>query len=252
MQYNYHTHTARCNHAQGEEREYIERAIENGLKVLGFSDHAPYAFPNTDYRSHYRMADGELFDYAETIRALAKEYERDIRILCGFELEYYPKYHAEEMAFLAQVRPDYLIMGQHFIDNEIDGKYIYAQSDDRDLTAYVTQVLEGLSTGDFLYLAHPDIPGFRFSKAAIDREYRRLCEGAKALSIPLEINLLGIRSKRHYPDERFFAIAADVGNEIVLGCDSHSPASVGEPSSEKIAREMVKKLGLNLIEQPFL
>lgn len=38
---NYHTHTWRCNHAVGTEREYVERAIEGGLKILGFSDHTP-------------------------------------------------------------------------------------------------------------------------------------------------------------------------------------------------------------------
>ena len=35
---NYHTHTWRCRHADGTEREYVERAIEGGLKILGFSD----------------------------------------------------------------------------------------------------------------------------------------------------------------------------------------------------------------------
>ena len=38
---NYHTHTARCHHASGSEREYIEAAIAGGMKILGFSDHAP-------------------------------------------------------------------------------------------------------------------------------------------------------------------------------------------------------------------
>lgn len=28
---NYHTHTVRCHHAKGTEREYIEHAIEQGL-----------------------------------------------------------------------------------------------------------------------------------------------------------------------------------------------------------------------------
>jgi len=49
---NYHTHTPRCNHATGEERAYVEQAIKKGLKILGFSDHTPYIFPETDYYSH--------------------------------------------------------------------------------------------------------------------------------------------------------------------------------------------------------
>ena len=41
---NYHTHTARCGHAVGEDREYAEMALARGLKTLGFSDHVPMPF----------------------------------------------------------------------------------------------------------------------------------------------------------------------------------------------------------------
>ena len=101
MLFNYHTHTKRCNHAQGEEREYIEHAIQKGIKTLGFSDHAPYLFPKeSNHYSGFRMRVDEMENYVETVRALAKEYQSDIRVLCGVELEYYPDYHEEEMVFL--------------------------------------------------------------------------------------------------------------------------------------------------------
>lgn len=252
MLHNYHTHTLRCHHAIGDERAYVERAIKKGMKTLGISDHAPYVFPNTDYYSAFRMSVDELEEYADAVRALAKEYEKDIRILCGFELEYYPDFHAQEMEFLKKVRPDYLLLGQHFIGNELSYIIPSRQTDDIALTAYVTQVLAGLATGDFLYLAHPDIAGYHYSETAIQREYRRLCEGAKRMGIPLEINLLGIRTQRHYPDVKFFEIAAQVGNDIVLGADSHEPNDLPDNKSEKIAKKMVKNLGLRLIETPLL
>ncbi len=249
MLHNYHTHTARCNHALGTDKEYVENAIAGGMKTLGFSDHAPYLFP--DYTpSMHRMRTDELFSYADSIRSLAKEYEKDIRILCGFELEYYPDYHAEELKFLNQIKPDYLILGQHFIGNE----YSFLPSsrglagNDFGLLAYVSQVVAGLATGDFLYLAHPDLAGCQFSHEAVEREYRRLCVAAKKFGVPLEINLLGVRAKRHYPSERFFRIAADVGNEIVLGADAHDPKDVCEKAGEEKARAMVEKLGLHLLE----
>ena len=37
MKYNLHTHSFRCNHAAGEDRDYVECAIKAGMKVLGFS-----------------------------------------------------------------------------------------------------------------------------------------------------------------------------------------------------------------------
>ena len=38
---NYHTHTPRCNHAWGTEAEYVEKALEAGLKLLGIDPDAP-------------------------------------------------------------------------------------------------------------------------------------------------------------------------------------------------------------------
>lgn len=248
MLHNYHTHTMRCNHANDSEREYIEKAIENGMKTLGFSDHAPYLFPFKDFYSSFRMRVDELEEYAETVRTLAKEYAKDIRILCGFELEYYPDYHKEEMAFLKTVNPDYIIMGQHFVGNERSNISPF-KSDDLILTLYVTQVLAGLATGDFAYLAHPDLPGFACSPEVCQREYRRLCEGAKRMGVPLEINFLGLRTNRQYPTENFFKIAGKVGNDVIFGADAHEAINVFDAPSEKIAREWVEKYGLHLIEE---
>ena len=251
MLHNYHTHTARCNHASGTDREYVEQAIENGLKTLGFSDHAPYIFPNGQYPSDHRMRVDELFEYAKSIRSLAKEYEKDIRILCGFELEYYPDYHTDEMTFLRQIKPDYLILGQHFLGNEYSllSSSRSLAGNDLGLVAYVSQVIAGLSTGDFTYLAHPDVAGRSFSPEVIEREYRRLCRAAKRFGVPLEINLLGLRSKRHYPSETFFRIAAEEGNQVVFGTDAHEPRDVCDKESEALALKIVKSLGLNLLEK---
>ena len=250
LPYNYHTHTARCNHAEGTDREYVEAAIQAGVKELGISDHAPYLFPNTDYYSVFRMRKDELFEYADSVRALKKEYEKDVHILLGFELEYYPKFHAEEMKFLNQVKPDYLIMGQHFNNNEIDATSFNKEAS--SFHAYIEQVIEGLKTGDFAYLAHPDLAGYRFEKEVYEREYTRLCEEAKALDIPLEINLLGLRTNRHYPDNRFFEIAGKVGNKIVLGVDAHAPNQFHHKESVESAMHMVKEFNLQLIEKPFI
>lgn len=192
----------------------------------------------------------ELHEYAQTVRALAKEYANDIRILCGFELEYYPECHAEEIAFLKQVSPDYLLLGQHFLGEEKDLVVSSRlKDDDVALGAYVSQVLAGLATGDFLYLAHPDLAGYKFSAEAIEREYLRLCQGAKKMSVPLEINLLGLRSNRQYPSSKFFRIASEVGNTVVIGVDAHDPASILDENTEKQALEMIRTLGLRYTEK---
>ena len=89
MKMNLHTHTPRCHHAIGSEREYIERAIAAGLDTLGFSDHAPMPFEG-DYYSTYRMALSDTRGYVDALLKLREEYRGKIDILIGFEAEYYP------------------------------------------------------------------------------------------------------------------------------------------------------------------
>ena len=252
MLYNYHTHTARCRHARGTDREYVESAIEAGIQTLGFADHAPYVFNKPDYYSNHRMFVDQLHEYAESVRSLAKEYEKDIRILLGFELEYYPEFHKNEMEFLSAVNPDYCILGQHFLGNEFGEEYSGNFDKPEQLTRYVSQILEAFKTGDFAYLAHPDLAGYKFPEELIKTEYLRLCKGAKAHKIPLEINLLGLLTGRQYPSKTFFEIAKQVGNKIVLGVDAHTPDQFGNIEIENKALQMVKDLGLNLIKKPFI
>ena len=56
---NYHTHCARCRHAIGTEENYVKKALDYGLDVLGFSDHLP--FPGDIFGM--RMPYSELEEY---------------------------------------------------------------------------------------------------------------------------------------------------------------------------------------------
>ena len=81
---NYHTHTTRCHHASDSEEEYIQVAIKNGLKILGFADHTPMPFPDGKIGvGHHRMAVSEFSDYVETLLALREKYRDQIEILIG-------------------------------------------------------------------------------------------------------------------------------------------------------------------------
>ena len=64
---NYHTHTFRCGHARGEEREYIEKAFAEGLTTLGFSDHVPMPFPD-GFQSHFRCKIEKLEDIRDDLK----------------------------------------------------------------------------------------------------------------------------------------------------------------------------------------
>ena len=251
MKENYHTHTWRCKHAAGTEKEYIEEAIRGGIKVLGFSDHSPMPFPG-EYRSGFRMGMDELQDYCDTLQALKKEYEREIEIHIGLEAEYYPQLFDGLLDFLKDYPIEYLILGQHCLDNEYEGKGVGSATPTDDsgiLKKYVDQTCEGMRTGHFLYLAHPDLVCFTGDSAIYRREMRRICCVAKEMGLPLEINLQGMYLKRHYPTPEFWKIAGEEGNDVVLGIDCHYVDMMNLPDTEQEARKLARKCGLRIVDQ---
>lgn len=245
---NYHTHTPRCNHAEGGEREYVERAIQAGLKTLGFSDHTPMPFDG-DYYSNFRMRPEELEGYVNTLLALREEYKNDIDIRIGLEVEYYPRYFDRLIDLLAPYPIDYLLLGQHFIENEHNAPYSGARTEDEDiLRRYVDQTSEAMRTGMFTYFAHPDLCDYVGDEEIYRFHMKRLCETAKECRVPLEINLLGVWNGRRYPCDRFFRIAGEVGCDVVLGVDAHQPERILEEDVLERALAMAKRCGVRLTD----
>lgn len=248
MKANYHTHTWRCMHASGREREYVERAIEGGLQILGFSDHTPYPFPKSHF-SGFRMRMSELEDYVKTVLSLREEYRNDIEIHLGLEAEYYPKYFSKLLRTVADYPIEYFLLGQHFLGNEIGDFYSGAVTEDpKVLERYCRQTAEAMKTGCFTYLAHPDLIHFKGDSAIYDRQMRQLCQSAKKCDMPLEMNFLGISDRRHYPNKEFWKIAGEEGCEVIFGADAHDPRAVWNPDALRQAEMMVQKYGLHLAE----
>lgn len=226
---NYHSHTVRCNHASGTEREYIESAIKNGFKILGFSDHTPQPYP-PQYQSHIRMGMDEVENYTNTLVKLRDEYKNDIKILIGYEVEYTHKYFDKLIPHLKQYPLDYIIQGQHFVPDEIDGFYSGAMTDDEEkLAAYADLTIEGMHTGLFSYLAHPDLIYYDGPDEIFQKHMKRVIQAAINLKLPLEVNMLGFRDGRNYPSDRFFSLASEMGASFVIGCDAHNPLDMIQP-----------------------
>lgn len=252
MTVNLHTHTARCGHATGTDREYVEEAIAKGLTTLGFADHAPLVFPDGS-ESFFRVPMAEAEEYMSSLRALKEEYKDRIRILIGFELEYYPRYFKDMKQTALDLGVDFLLLSQHYVSNE-ESRYMARPTDsDGDLTLYADTVIEAMETGIFSYVAHPDLIRYTGENAALyDSEMRRICQAANRWGLPLEINLLGIRDRRSYPNRRFWEIAAEEACTVVIGSDAHSPDVVADGESEKIALAWIKELGLTYEPCPFV
>ena len=245
---NYHTHTYRCQHAIGTEREYIEAAIDMGIKKLGFSDHIPCPYKD-GYVSGIRMRMDEAPEYVRTIRKLGEEYRDQIQIFVGFEAEYIPEFFTEQMHMFKNLGCDYLIMGQHFWVSENTGPYTGSVTEDEGrIRQYVDTVIEGMKTGYFKYLAHPDLINFQGLDSVYDWEMTRLCEEMKEMDIPLEINVIGISGGKHYPTERFWEIPGRVGNKVIIGLDAHCVDNMVDVENYENAMKFVEKYNLNLVD----
>ena len=248
---NYHTHTPRCGHAIGTEREYIESAIKMGLEVLGFADHSPYPYLDPNYVSSVRMSVKDSYEYTNTLKALREEYKNDIKIHIGFEVEYIPEIFDAFLGYIAQFPTDYIILGQHF-NSIVTEKITYFGAEIRSKTIlrnYADMVCQGIETGKFTYVAHPDLCNFHGALELYEREMSRIVETAKKNNVPLEINLLGLDSMRHYPNTVFWSLASDIGCDVVIGSDAHESIGMKPERALCYAEKVVKNnKGLHLLE----
>lgn len=244
---NMHTHTTRCQHAKGADREYVEKAIEAGYDVLGFSDHAPYLFEG-NYESPIRMRMNQLEDYVESVLSLKKEYEKDIAIYCGLEMEYFPKLFDKTIEKIDAYPVDYLILGQHFYDDE-DGWISpkRAWEDEEHLKMYVDRILAGLATNRFFYVAHPDIMCFTGDKSLYRKYMMQIIQELKKRDMPIEINMNGFRDGLHYPSQEFIQMGVENGNDFIIGVDAHEPELLLDYDDYEKCMQLVLEKGGHVI-----
>ena len=79
----WHTHNSMCQHAIGSLEDYVKKAIELDLGLIGMSDHFPYDYligidgiPIEDYA----MILDEIKIYISTIEHLKEKYNKKIDI----------------------------------------------------------------------------------------------------------------------------------------------------------------------------
>ena len=72
----------------------------------------------------------------------------------------------------------------------------------------------------------------------------KLCRYCAQIGIPMEVNLLGVREDRNYPDERFWKIVSREGNPVIYGSDAHEPDHVFSPEVIAKADRFLEKCGI--------
>lgn len=252
--FNLHTHTWRCGHAVGQDFEYVESAIKAGFSLIGFSEHIQYRADN----GKYNRIDFENFKfYFSDIRAMKKIYKGKITILCGLEAAYVPE--AMDDLLELSTESDYILLGQH--QGGLTDKKYCLKCDDDDVLQYAADIENGLETGLYSVIAHPDYfmnARNSWSKQCTEAA-ERICKAAKKYGVPLELNLKGSFSRKdwigqsyctHYPYRKFWEIAAKEENDILYGWDAHSPNDLFW--STEVTKEVVEGLNIKWVNNSYV
>jgi histidinol-phosphatase (PHP family) len=239
-----HNHTTLCNHATGSMEEYILKAIELGIDIYGFSEHAPIKNFDDGYR--LILKDKDL--YENSIKKLQEKYQDKIKILLGYEVDYLKGDYLLDDIKNANV--DYFIGSIHYLgdwgfDNpEFIGNY---QNKDIDQVweEYFEAVKQMVETKLFHIVGHLDlIKIFKyFPTKNIKSIAKEALEEIKKTNMAIEINTSGFRKpiKEQYPSAELLTMAYELDIPITFSSDAHSIEHIGYCYYEAIT--LAKQIG---------
>ena len=223
-----HNHTTRCNHAEGTVDEYVQRAIELGIDIYGFSEHAPM-----DFDPKYRLAIEEIQAYTTDILRAKETYKNDIQILLGYEVDWLQG-HMREDILAADV--DYLIGSVHFIDKwSFDNPEFIGGWKDKDIDeiwkAYFEASEAMAKSGKFDVVGHLDlIKVFKFMpKQDVRVLAKNVLKAIKKSNMVMEVNTAGLRKpvEEIYPSPALLEEAYALDIPITFSSDAHAIEHIG-------------------------
>jgi histidinol-phosphatase (PHP family) len=214
--------------------DYVERAVELGLREVGFADHNPLPGGRS---ANVRMSESELEYYVERVTELRFRYRGKIDVMLGLEMDYLEGIEDYLALQLAKYPWDYVIGSIHFLDNECR-ESSWPRNYDGDphqLYARCFDLMRRMARSGLCdIVAHFDVtkrsgclPGEREAE-----EIRRTLEEIKAANICMEINTSGYRhpelpEPQPYPALPIAEQALALGVPLTVNSDAHAPDQVG-------------------------
>lgn len=245
---NYHSHTNFCDGTDVPEI-YVKAAIAQGMKVYGFSSHAPIPF----YECKWAMSLENLEEYTQEVLRLKRKYEDHIEVLLSLEVDYVPDKIGPTAQFLQTAGLDYSIGSVHFVDGfgvgkgwEIDGPLDVFKKGLREIFAGDVQkaVMRYFElTRMMLKDDCPDIVGhldkikmqnsrelfFKEDAQWYRNELRTTLEAIADSGAILEVNTRGIYKKKSqelYPGTWALEQALELDIPIMVNSDAHHPTEI--------------------------
>lgn len=246
----WHTHNSLCKHAVGTIEDYIKKAIELNLNVIGVSDHFPYEYLSSEIPSlkdipyeGYAMPTNNLESYILQLDELKEKYMNQIHIRTAFEIDFFK--HQDHIlnkylkGYLNKL--DYILGSVHVLFGKAgvfafdDGRFLnkYKEYDGNDeiyMEYYDSlQVMINSPTFELDVVTHFDLPK-KFDKRIEDKDMimgkvNETLELVKKHDLTIEINTSGLRKKvkEQYPHIDIIKKIYELGIPILLGSDAHDP-----------------------------
>lgn len=231
-----HTHTC-CSHGKHTALAMAEAALERGVSVLGFSEHAPrpdgYEYPK-DYRDRLLT---EFPGYVADVRELAERFENRMEIRLGVEFDYLPGFEPFIEDIKAEYGFDYAIGSVHFLGHwgfdfaPSDWKGLATEEAEAAYADYFRLMGEMGDSGLFDFAAHPDLvkifsierfQAWRATPAGMDA-MGGFVQALAGAGMAMELSSAGLRKacREIYPCPELMRLAREADVPIVLGSDAH-------------------------------
>lgn len=277
---NYHTHSKYCVHGYEDIKEYVKEAKRLHMEELGFTCHIP--LEKTFLESAYykdimlnanqyneriqkgresRMSYLDIDNYLNDLKE-AKEENKDIKILSGFECEY----DETNKEYVKEIRNkvDYLSLGLHHVFKDgklydytkrvVVSKDTYRELNYDDFKVYAEAAINGMKSGLFKIFVHPEyfIDGIEeFNDLCVELT-KKMVEASIENHVYLEINTSDYfkaarrNRKLNYPRNEFWKVVGMYKDaKVIIGTDAHKPERVGDFQFDSISK-IIEEYHLNV------
>jgi histidinol-phosphatase (PHP family) len=231
----YHIHTSRCGHADGEAVDYVRAAINCGLGEIGFNDHLPLR-GDSGKDMGLAMALDELPGYVNEVLELRKSFP-EIRIKLGIEADYTPDSVSYTNDLLKKHNFDYVMGSVHYIgewafDHPGERKKWDSKDVDSVYKEYFELLRKSARTLLFDIIGHCDLVkkfGNRPEHELLE-DLENTAKVFKECGVAVEINTSGLRKPVNeiYPSCEILKVYKKYEVPIVFGSDAHTPDDVGK------------------------
>lgn len=240
----YHIHTPYCGHAHGKIIDYVEMALQMGMKEICFTDHLGRYYLTESQKKRYwdwGMNERNLARYFLELEDVTTIYKDSIAIRTGLEIDYIEGAEDMILPLIDKYPFDFLLGSIHCLP--VFGWKHIANYSSNDLwtifNEYFRVAKAVVSAGIFNSLAHPDFI-WRYAKwpmkktKAIFDFIEDIVQTAVSNNVAIEINSNGYLWSQIYTiqgGDPFGVLLENIKTYdalITIGSDAHKPEFVGK------------------------